>query len=812
MQELFAFAESLGFTITDIVPDGKIRRFDRKGKKNAWYVAYQIFGAKSGTPFFVMVVGDWKTGEKHEYKSNIKFSREDISTIKKKIQEATEKAERERQLKQEEVAAESTKLVAQLKPGKTPYTERKKICPTLNSLVYNDELIVPTRDIDGKIWGMQRVHPDGQKFFATGQRVAGTFYLIGDPELTDTLYIVEGYATGATVHEATGLPVVVAFNAGNLVAVAKAFRRQFVNHTIIIAGDDDFETEGNPGQEKAKAAAAAALGEPVFPVFKNRVSGQTDFNDLHVSEGIEAVREQLTKAEPPPAVGFTPLGFSDGAHFFLHRPSNSIKRLSSFSASELFELMPLAYWEACYPGKKSAVNYDQAKSDLIERSNKVGRFDPLRIRGAGVWLDLDGSLVINDGNPQRENGHYIYLASSNRFTVTDRAADLIETQEFASLCESLKWSTPHSGKYLAGWLAIARIAGALPVRPHVWLTGESGSGKTTVMERLVSSALGTKSSWLHVLGASTEAGIRQILRADAIPLVYDEFETISESTRLRIEAVIELLRSAWSPSSGVIAKGSSGGMSSLYAINSPALVSSIRVVLSNDADRSRFTLLELQPHKGDKAHWASINGRLLRLNSVFGDRLFKRQISNLEKITESYRVLVDALSSHKTVRYSQQHGMLLAGYYSLVQDHAVTAAQAQAMAQEIAEADTDKAERDDEECLNWLLDYNRTIYADVGGDRRVNVQKSVRQMIEDEDAGELQQLAGIGIKLQEKDGQKALYISSNHHMLKRHVFAGTRWQECWYGSLLRYPGAEKAQTTRFGIHNSKSVKIPLGSW
>lgn len=805
MQELIAFAESAGFHIPEIVPDGKIYRFDRNGKKNAWYVAFQIFGAKSGKPFFVMVLGDWKTGEKHEYKSNVKHSREDLATIKKKIQEASQKSEIDRKLKQQEVAKESETLVAKLRPGKNGYTERKLI--STQTLIDGEDAIIPTKDIDGKIWGYQRILPSGQKFFASGQRVSETFHIIGDVELDDVIYIVEGYATGASVHDATKKPVVVAFNAANLVPVAKAFRRQYVNHNIIIAGDDDFETDGNPGRTKAEEAAAASLGRAVFPQFKNRQSGNTDFNDVHVNEGLGAVIDQLTSEDPPPMSGYTCLGFSDGAHFFLHRSSNSIKRLSSFSASDLFELMPLAYWETCYPGKKG-VNWDQAKSDLIAKSNAVGRFDPLRIRGAGVWKDLDGSLVINDGNPREENGHYIYLASSNRFSISDREAELAETKDFADLCESLKWSEPHAGKYLAGWLSIARIAGVLPVRPHVWLTGESGSGKTTVMERLVSSALGSKSSWLHVVGASTEAGIRQILRADAIPLVYDEFETISEGTRQRIEAVIELLRSAWSPTSAVIAKGSAGGVSSLYGINSPALVSSIRVVLSNDADKSRFTILELRPHGGDKAHWDAIKSRLLALTSVFGDRLFRRQINRIETIISNYEVLVAALSLHKTVRYSQQHGMLLAGYFSLIQENPLTEAQAKAAAKEVADDDQDQADRDDEECLEWMLDYSKTIYADVGGDRRVNVQKSIRSILEDQDEGELRQLSDIGIKL--GDDKKTLYISSNHHMLKKYVFGNTRWQECWFRSLLRYPGAEKqVKPKRYGAHVSRSVKIPF---
>jgi putative DNA primase/helicase len=103
---------------------------------------------------------------------------------------------------------------------------------------------------------------------------------IGKPD--GLLYIAEGYATGASIHEATGYAVAVAFNAGNMVAVARTMRSKFPNLRLILCADDDTGTPGNPGLVKAREAAQAVGGSLAVPDFGNsRPEGATDFNDLH---------------------------------------------------------------------------------------------------------------------------------------------------------------------------------------------------------------------------------------------------------------------------------------------------------------------------------------------------------------------------------------------------------------------------------------------------------------------------------------------------------------------------------------------------
>ena len=143
-------------------------------------------------------------------------------------------------------------------------------------------LIVPVMDIDGAIHSLQFIAPDGQKRFYPGGKLKGHFYAIGLFDKPVKILITEGIATALTLYEDTGFPVIVAFNAGNLVSVAESIRWKFTNVDILICGDDDHATEGNPGRAKAMEAAVRCGGDWVLPDFTGLPRGpkDTDFNDL----------------------------------------------------------------------------------------------------------------------------------------------------------------------------------------------------------------------------------------------------------------------------------------------------------------------------------------------------------------------------------------------------------------------------------------------------------------------------------------------------------------------------------------------------
>lgn len=186
--------------------------------------------------------------------------------------------------------------------GESPYLARKGVQPYGVRFAAGGWLLVPMRDAAGVLCNLQRIAAeklagDGpDKLFLKGGRKSGLWHLVGgvssDAAGPAVLLVAEGYATAASLHEATGRPVAVAFDAGNLAHVAKALRKLYPSALLVLCGDDDVQTSArtgnNPGRDKATAAARAVHGLAVFP--EPLPDGGSDFNDLHQAAGLEAVR------------------------------------------------------------------------------------------------------------------------------------------------------------------------------------------------------------------------------------------------------------------------------------------------------------------------------------------------------------------------------------------------------------------------------------------------------------------------------------------------------------------------------------------
>ncbi len=205
---------------------------------------------------------------------------------------------------QAQTAAKAATLWQAAAPASLPhgYLVRKGIQPHGARVGKDGWLLIPMRDAAGKLWNLERIAPatlEGQpskKGLYQGRRT-GCFHLIGATEGAAVICLAEGFATGASIHEATGLPVAIAFTCVNLAPVAKTLRTQYPDHPLVICADDDAKPNGNPGRAKAEAAAAAVGGIVVAPIFPGeRPDGATDFNDLAQCQGPEAVRRILAGA------------------------------------------------------------------------------------------------------------------------------------------------------------------------------------------------------------------------------------------------------------------------------------------------------------------------------------------------------------------------------------------------------------------------------------------------------------------------------------------------------------------------------------
>ena len=169
-----------------------------------------------------------------------------------------------------------------LRQGKEPFGNYRPFGPDVVSL------IVPALDIDGAIWSLQFIAPDSRKRFYPSGKIQGRFCPFGLTVNPAKVLICEGIATALTLHEDTSLPVIAAFNANNLVPVAEAIRWKYTNVDILICGDDDHMTEGNPGRTKAIEAAARCGGDWQLPDFTGLPRGlkDSDFNDLQQLQAV----------------------------------------------------------------------------------------------------------------------------------------------------------------------------------------------------------------------------------------------------------------------------------------------------------------------------------------------------------------------------------------------------------------------------------------------------------------------------------------------------------------------------------------------
>lgn len=509
MQDLLNFLQSHGFVVPDLKCNGKIIRFDIDGKKNnGWFIGWENFTHGSGKAYIIAEVGNWSTEERFEYRTDISYSTEDLALIKKKRQAAAKAHEEETKKVNEETAREAEKIWNEASPtGHSAYVEKKHLGGLHGARIKESpgrgtELLVPARDIDGKMWGLQRIYADSSKYFLAGQKKVGCFHQIGGEIVghKPLIYIAEGFATAASIHIATGVPTIVAFDAGNLEAVGRAIRDRYRNARIIYCADNDRFRETNIGVEKATAAARRVGAKVIVPVFQSDLGKPTDFNDLQMVEGIEAVRTQLK--ELPPEEFVLALGYCDDKFYYTSSQNLQVVELGVSQHSQLhfLSLMKLEYWESRYEEKKGVVAWAKAASALMDECREKGVFDPHKIRGSGGWSESDGKLVLNLGDRLFCDGCEMALSeieSESIYTLAETIPTPLfpslsdsESRNLLGLIEGFNWKHPKYPKFLAGYLAVAPFCGALKWRPHLWITGPSGSGKSSLFDYLVRPLVG----------------------------------------------------------------------------------------------------------------------------------------------------------------------------------------------------------------------------------------------------------------------------------------------------------------------------------
>lgn len=758
-------------------------------------------------------------------------------------------------------------------------------------------LLIPLRDTRKVIVSLQAIFPTDKnrlhrdKDFLKDGAKRGFFFTIGKP-VDNVMLICEGYATGASLHEATGHAVVVAFDTSNLEPVASALRARFADARIVLCADNDRWTLTpieNPGVYHARNAAAVIGGLVAVPQFnpESLESKPTDFNDLADLEGHGALRiaiadvlarhaepedeepppgeepepaastEVATVAqgdvilkgeeepehppprgdEPPEHLGpdnnpfFEILGFDRGRYFFFHKERRQIMEYGrgDFSESTFIELAdPGLFWEQEFRGGSKAEGFNKraATNFLMRLAERRGIYDADRIRGRGAWFDAD-RMVYHHGGHLTVDGvktdigefksRHIYEMQRELPPIPDVPLTDEDGERILEVAGAFRWTKPASAALLCGWIALAPICGALKWRPHIWLTGGAGTGKSTMLEYFVHPLLNNFD--IFAQGNTTEAGLRQKLRTDALPVLFEESEQNEDRDRMRMQHVLSLIRQSSTETHARTYKGTVGGHSMEFVIRSMFCLASIQVGIKQQADAERVTILSVRPKKekgrNGSDDWDSLKEKIystVTRDPTIGGRLVRRSMNLLPVIQQN----IDTFARQGgkffgSAREGDQYGTLLAGNWSLFNTELATPDDAMRMIKSYTwEEHRDVSDTDEsDQALSVLMGcrlrapkgFEFTVFELAGA---ANGTPATGTDIDKSDAAAILKRYGMVIK----DG--SLLLSNSSHELKN-IMANTSFAADWRGVLLRVPGTDRNDNkpAKFNGVLSKCIRIPL---
>lgn len=493
------------------------------------------------------------------------------------------------------------------------------------------------------------------------------------------------------------------------------------------------------------------------------------------------------------------------------------------TAGTLMNLALLKEWEKIHSGERG-VAWDSALSAVISAANKAGVFVVERTRGRGVWLDnnsvvwhLGDRLVVN-GKPvklieQRSANHYPRLPALDINPMVEPLNDA-EGTAILNAVKAMGWASPLDPIHLLGWVMLANVGGAIDKRPVLQNTSERGSGKTFVRERVLEPLL---AGLAISRSGSTEAGIRQILKADALPVIIDESEG-EDAHRRKGHLLLARLSYDGSPCD----RGTTHGQALTYAVRSSVALSGINATITNPADRSRTVMVSRKFLP--VTTWQPVAQQIEALcTAATGARLLRRAVGNLLTLranVATFRRVVEAmLNGTAAARAGDTYGALLAGAHLLLStaevDDDAALAWLDAIGWNAEKALGDDTEDEDtnegKQCLTAILTHEEPwrLVAEERGSGRISIRELV--VLAHSGAGdemaEAQKILGRrGIKWTDC----GLVIANKAEHLAP-ILKGTRWRDGAHRArLLDIPGAAAAGMVRFpAIGTMRATKLPL---
>lgn len=709
----------------------------------------------------------------------------------------------------------------------------------------NGDLVMEVCRMEPKDFRQRRPGPDGKPIWGVPAASRTLYNAVRAYQHDKVILVVEGEKDVDNLAE---LGIVAVCNPGGAGKWQDNYSEILRGKDVVIVPDND-----QPGENHAQVVGAALHGI-AKRVRVLRLPGLPDKGDVSDWLAAGGDRKKLGEllagavefqiaapaaADPqfdddlPEAANdndepFIHLGHNRGTFYYLDFDSQQVTELSAggHTKSNLIALAPLTWWEMNFPGERG-FSVDMAINAMMRRCYKRGIFTKDMVRGRGAWLDR-GQIVLHCGDrlyvdrtpmaPTAFRGQYVYELGAGIKVDIDNPLPVSETKKFLELVRMLPLSRDLDAVLLAGWCALAWVGGVLRWRPHIWITGGKGSGKSYTMESLIKPILGDQA--IFVAGSTTEAGIRQKLEQDAIPVMFDEAEGQDHAANQRLQKTLELVRQSSSETGAKIVKGSAGNGAQDFQIRSCFVFSSINASLVQESDKSRITVLELkkecQKHNLETLDKAFFN----LITSEYAERFRARSIAQSVTIRENARTFSQAAARLMgEQRAGDQYGSLFAGAWSLQSDDLVTYEQASDFISQF-DLSQDKVEvegmSDELKLLDTILQSKIEIVIDDKV-RRMPVSEVVPMAGDD---NVFRQLQSEGIKVvmrscvdNEGHTLPAKVFIANGALGVKRMLKDTPWESADYTKVLRrLPNAEVlAAPTRMGnlgLRRGVIVELP----
>lgn len=658
-------------------------------------------------------------------------------------------------------------------------------------------------------------------------------YIDANP-LTSTLerygYVRKGKSRYLSPYSSTGLPGVILFEDQRSCFIHHASDPLCSDETGRPVNSFDLFCHYDHGGDVSKAVKAAAqeLG------LQRERKRTPEAKELAATQEPSSSEPKRDTPCPPdaqkPGMPFRPLGYNGNSYYYLPRGTEQvaeIRRGAHTSASDMLALAPIEWWEMAYPKDKGGVDWQQAASDMMRMCERAGIYTAERERGRGAWFD-EGRAVLHlgtnlmvDGELKSISDHqskHIYTKQAPMemgVNATTEQADDELGERFTKLFDQINWAKPVHSIFAIGWCVLAPVCGGLKWRPHLWLTARRGAGKTWIQNNMVAPLLGPCA--LMVQGNTSEAGIRQSIKQDARPIVFDEAESEDAQAMRRMQSVIELARQSSSDSMAQIAKGTADGQGMAFRMRSMFLLGSINVSLSQAADESRFTVVTIAPHERTPeeierfARFSAEVGNLFTPDNCAAIRArIYRMLPTIRKNASVFaKAVADGLGDQ---RIGDQIGALLAGWYALLKRDEVTTEQALYIVRQLDFSDAEEAEQvsDEESCLARILQSQVRFDTNEG-----HKQRSIGELVDCARGKEVIQgltameanaiLGRYGLRVE----GRYLDVANRHAELQR-LLRESPWAAGWRTILRRIDGARPLnEPARFAGVLSRGTRIPL---